>query len=57
MVTYLQRAAKKMHRVIRQWINTPAEWWEFWLPQSGLVGGVVFYFIMAVAMCAVFYFG
>jgi hypothetical protein len=24
-----------------QWWIEPAEWWEFWMPQSGAIGGVI----------------
>ena len=26
---------------VAYWWNQPADWWEFWLPQSGWIGGAV----------------
>jgi hypothetical protein len=34
----LQKEEKAM---IRKWIYTDAEWYEFWMPQSGPVGGLI----------------
>lgn len=30
-----------MKRLLKAWINKPAYWYEFWLPQSGLAGGTI----------------
>lgn len=27
---------------ILRWWRTPAAWWQFWLPQSGFIGGLLF---------------
>lgn len=27
--------------MLEKWINKPAKWWQFWLPQSGIVGGSI----------------
>ncbi|MHC4316654.1 MAG: hypothetical protein ACYSW3_29780 [Planctomycetota bacterium] len=45
-----------MSRVI-DWIFRPARWWEFWQPQSGIPGGIIGGFSLAVAVvlvCEVF---
>ena len=28
-----------------QWIERPAKWYEFWMPQSGLHGGAIGVFV------------
>ena len=25
-----------------RWFLAPAFWWQFWMPQSGLAGGLIF---------------
>ncbi len=25
--------------MLKRWLTHPAEWWEFWYPQSGYAGG------------------
>lgn len=25
-----------------KWFQQPAEWYEFWMPQSGPIGGLIF---------------
>lgn len=34
--------------MFKKWYNTPAEWYHFWLPQSGLFGGVIMGLILAI---------
>lgn len=31
---------KKMKKIVK-WITTPAKWYQFWMPESGPVGGSV----------------
>ena len=31
-----------MKRAIIEWMVRDAEWWQFWRPDSGIVGGVIF---------------
>lgn len=26
---------------MKEWLMKPAKWYEFWLPQSGVVGGTI----------------
>ncbi len=35
---------------INEWMMTPAHWYEFWMPQSGLVGGLIVGLIL-LAIC------
>lgn len=30
-----------MKKTFLKWVNTPAFWYEFWLPQSGIAGGTI----------------
>jgi hypothetical protein len=30
-------------RIIKHWYYHPAEWWQFWYPQSGLPGALLFW--------------
>lgn len=39
-----------MIKSIRRWWKQPAYWWEFWLPNSGLRGGI----IVAVLLILIF---
>lgn len=34
--------AVEMFKGFRRWFYRDAEWWEFWFPQSGPIGGVLF---------------
>lgn len=27
--------------MLRRWLDADAEWWEFWMPQSGGIGGAI----------------
>ena len=35
------RRPYKIQDVIGRWALTPAAWWQFWLPQSGIRGGLI----------------
>lgn len=39
---------------IVKWVATPAKWYEFWMPQSGLIGGLIFLSIVML-YAALFY--
>lgn len=30
-----------MMDIIVRWVNKPARWYEFWYPQSGILGGML----------------
>ena len=30
-----------MKGAILEWFYRPAQWWQFWLPQSGFIGGLI----------------
>jgi len=32
---------KKMTKSFTDWMVEPAEWWEFWMPMSGAIGGII----------------
>lgn len=34
-----------MKDLIKRWTFTPAKWWQFWMPQSGLRGGLIIWII------------
>lgn len=34
-----------------RWAFKDAKWWQFWRPQSGLVGGLIMGVVMIVALC------
>ncbi len=36
-----------------EWIIGPAEWWEFWKPQSGVVGGLAAGLVFVILMVLV----
>jgi hypothetical protein len=43
-----------MNSEIFKWLTKPARWYEFWLPQSGIVGGMIFGALFAVIPAAVY---
>ena len=38
----------------KQWYFKPAKWWEFWLPQSGIEGGVILGAVLSLILFIVF---
>lgn len=44
---------RRVLRAVKSWIVSPAEWWQFWMPGSGLLGAMaatfVFIFLLALA--------
>jgi glycerol uptake facilitator-like aquaporin len=36
----------------KRWLHKDAEWWQFWLPQSGPVGGMIMGVILASFLAA-----
>lgn len=36
-----------MKRAIVAWAYRDAEWWQFWMPQSGPLGGVIFGLVLS----------
>jgi hypothetical protein len=28
-------------QILKRWVKTEAEWWQFWMPQSGGRGGII----------------
>lgn len=38
--------------MIKRWVNKPARWYNFWLPQSGAVGGIIsaLFFLIIVSL-------
>ena len=43
-----------MKKKILEWMSKDAEWYEFWLPDSGIVGGFIFGVIIGMVMLLVF---
>lgn len=41
-----------MKKALHEWWTRPARPWEFWLPQSGLVGGVFFGLVLILVFKA-----
>ena len=37
-----------------KWAFRDAEWWQFWMPQSGLAGGMIAGVVVIVAIVALF---
>ena len=37
---------------IKQWVDADAEYWQFWMPQSGATGGL----IMGLVLCSIFFY-
>lgn len=36
-----------------KWATTDADWYQFWYPQSGLLGGVFFGLVITVAIMVI----
>jgi hypothetical protein len=35
---------------LRKWLFHPAEWWQFWYPQSGLFGGLIIAYALILSL-------
>lgn len=47
--------AVSLNSKIYNWAVKPAYWWQFWQPQSGLVGGIImFCVIMGITLLLTF---
>lgn len=45
--------------MLKNWLYQDARWWQFWMPQSGLWGGVILWLVaLALVIAAhIFYIG
>ena len=41
-----------MMEMLARWVNTPAKWYQFWLPGSGFLGGT---FVVLVVLAIVWF--
>lgn len=39
-----------------RWIKARAKWWQFWMPQSGLTGGIIAGWIITLIIIVGAYF-
>lgn len=42
-----------MSEKTHEWLFTEAKWHQFWLPQSGLIGGLIFGAIVSACFIAI----
>jgi len=42
--------------IINKWCKKPAKYWQFWLPQSGAVGGIIFGLIISIINLTILHF-
>jgi len=38
---------------LKHWLSANAKWWQFWMPQSGGRGGVVFGLLLGVLIALI----
>jgi hypothetical protein len=43
-----------MNEKLFAWLTKPAKWYEFWLPQSGVTGGLIVGGMFAVIPTAIY---
>jgi hypothetical protein len=41
-----------MSAAVKRWFFKGAQWWQFWLPQSGPVGGIIVAGVIALLLLA-----
>lgn len=39
-----------MKEIVAIWFLRPAQWWQFWLPQSGKYGGLIAGSVISAAL-------
>ncbi len=39
-----------MFDLIKKWFMTDAKWYEFWMPQSGFVGGLIMGAVVGISI-------
>jgi len=42
-------------KLLKMWFMKPAKWYYFWLPQSGLAGGIIVGLIIVALLRYVFF--
>jgi hypothetical protein len=42
-------ALSRANRGFQAWIHRPAQWWQFWRPQSASPGGMIMALLLVVA--------
>lgn len=52
-VLFIFLGAMRMNNLFRVWLSKEAKWWKFWLPQSGLFGGMIAAALISAAILLV----
>lgn len=42
-----------MHNYLMRWLFAPSKWWQFWKPQSGAQGGLLFGLLLAALLALI----
>lgn len=45
-----------MRKVFLKWVYTPARWYQFWMPMSGIYGGLIIISLCVLAEALVMAF-